>query len=298
MKASIIALSILVAGEFSYALRIDPARCAADSLPQWTGGNINGTARGRNEWMKVCTFELYDAMFPMGNEFDELTGNNRRLYPTYGIPKGDGKTTQWDYGTWRAPTEAPASADAASCVKPAGYRFVGLCTSGCVTPDSIVTTRQGSIDIETMDLEATNETLVPTQASSESLRLEPMAVKRYTKDIAETKQEILVVKTVSGGSVKVSLNHPLLKGDYTMAKAEDLKVGDSLVTAEGKKDLIVAIEKQKFFGKLHNMTIETNELKKSLYVVQGYISGDKKYQDIEATNFNRQVLREIAAETL
>ncbi|MNL41585.1 hypothetical protein D3C87_1640010 [compost metagenome] len=149
-----------------------------------------------------------------------------------------------------------------------------------------------------MDLEAANETLVPTQASSEALRLEPMSVKRYTKDIADTNQEILVVKTVSGGSVKVSLNHPLLKGDYTMAKAEDLKVGDSLVTAEGKKDLIVAIEKQQFFGKLHNMTIETNELKKSLYVVQGYISGDKKYQDIEATNFNRQILREIAAETL
>lgn len=305
MKTKFLMASILLATSTSHAVPFfQPSRCTHDNLPQWTDGTpIAGTARGRNEWLKVCEPKMYKAVFPGGNEFDpniSSASDKRRSYPTYGIITGYNSKNEPVFTTngYVAPKAPPANAGAKECIVPEPNEFVGLCTSGCVVPETQVATVGGAFQIGDLYDAKSPSVLVPTENASGALTLEPQRVRSYLRDVIDAHQEVLVIKTMSGGSVVVSTNHPLLTAESKMAKAEDLKAGDSLVTADGKKDLITAIEKQAYYGKLYNLTIDTADKAKSLFVVQGYISGDKKFQDQDVSEFNRRVLRRVAFKTL
>ncbi len=301
MKTLSSTLAILLFAQVGMAVPyINPERCAHDSLNQWSENMpLEGTARGRNQWLKVCKEEAYENIFPGADEFDPNLPD-RRAYPTYGIITGRTATHQPVFmnDSYRAPTTPPANAADPTCVVPKPNVFVGLCTSGCVAPESKIQTPKGAFTIQEMDDYQTDSVLVPKARSNKQIELTQFPVKAYLKDMIEAEQKTLVITTESGGTLQVSLNHPLLTGENTMKKAEDLKIGDALVTFAGKKDRIKSLAPQKFYGKLHNLTVATDKIEESLYVVQGYISGDKKYQDLEVSEFNRGVLRQIAFSNL
>lgn len=299
--------SILLAGTLlilnavnSYALpRFTPSRCAHDSLAQWSeGAPLEGTARGRNEWLKVCHIDAYELIYPGGNEIDPdayTAGQARLSYPTYGKISGTNEKGEpiFEVTGWTAPTTPPSGPGASECIIPTPNRFVGICTAGCVVPETEVTLADGSLKIgELYGLNA--EIAVPTTNDHGQFVLENIEVKNQIRDIVATEQEILVIKTISGGEIRVSPNHPLLNGENLMVKARDLKPGDSLVTSDGHKDLITQLSKEKFYGRLYNLTIKTSDQSKSLFIVNGYISGDKKYQDDDASDFNRRIFRKNA----
>lgn len=300
MKNTIILLATLLVTQGTHAmLLIDPNRCAFDSLEQWSPGNpIEGTSRGRNAWFKGCDPAGYGIIFPGG--FETVTNGNRRSYPTYGRVTGvDAQgNLQFDPNIngspWRAPTSEVSSADDTRCKKPEEFVLVGLCTSGCVTPESLVETPQGTQEIAQMTEQKQPQVLVPMPVENGNISSEPMDIERYTSDMISVRQDILVITTKSGASIRLSVNHPLLDGEFIITRADAFKVGDSLVSANGNLDEIVSIEPQKFTGKLHNLTVASNELDKSLYIVQGFISGDKKYQDLETSDLNRKILRRIS----
>ena len=301
MKAALI-IPLLITPMFiaqvSHAVPyITPERCAHDSLAQGAAP-VAGSAAGRNAWFKVCKPEAYDTTFPDGNENDPVT-HSRMVYPTYGIVTGRDANNQTTFTTngYRAPSVAPATEADPSCIVPAPNKFVGICTSGCVAPASEIATAKGRVSILDMSTApGVSEVLVPMANAAGVVQLEKNAVKNFTKDMIATQQTVYVIKTVSGGEIYASENHPFLSGSHKMVRAVDLKVGDSLVTSEGRKDLITQVSTQPYFGKLYNLTVDTNEREKSLYVVEGYISGDKKIQDESVSEFNRAVLRDLATE--
>lgn len=276
--------------------RLEPNRCAHDSLSQWTQGQaLPGTARGRNEWLKTCEPKIYRTVFPGGNEFDPNLPQ-RRAYPTYGVISGFDAANNpiFTSGGYIAPTTPVATQADPTCAVPERFDMVGLCTSGCVTPDSEIVAPEGNLEIGLMDQEARQDVSVPTLTDSGDLGLTDMKVKRYYKDMMTTTQPILVFTTKAGGTLKMSKNHPILNGNHEMVKAEDFKIGDSLITEKGEKDEIVSITEKKYNGRLYNFSVDTAKLEESLYVVQGFISGDKKYQDNDVSEFNRNILRNVA----
>ena len=327
-----IVLSALLASSMSQAgMMLSPVRCASDNLPQWTHdltpatvpatADATGTARGRNAWFKVCDPRGYAEVFPSASingdsaEFDILVSQasgHRRLYPTFGIVTGTDPVTgeteftnlvdevvqkatgkEVDKVAWVAPTVAPPTSGADECQLHEDFVFVGLCTSGCVTPEQEIVTPEGKQAIADLELEKNPSVLVPVSSGSDSLEMSTLAVKSFVKDIMPAEQKILTITTQSGISIRVSLNHPLLTGDFTLSPAENLKVGNSLVKATGEKDPIISIEEGTYFGKLHNMIVDTPLAERSLYVVQGVISGDKRFQDESVSDLNRSALRNL-----
>ena len=300
LRTKAFALTLLLAAQPALALpRFNPERCAFDSLAQWNEGEpLAGTARGRNEWLKVCSIGSYKTAFPKGNEFEP--NSSRRAYITYGkiTAIDENHEIVFDPGSWRAPTIAPESPGSADCNVPDDYDIVGYCTSGCVTPDQSIETSLSQQPILDMIRGHVNQVAVPVRASDDSLRSEVHGIRRFTKDLAATSQKIVVVTMVTGARLKLSQNHPLLTSDFRMKNADQLKVGDRLVSGSGSYDKIVSIEEQPYFGKLYNLSVETNDLSKSLYLVQGYVSGDKKFQDLSVSELNRKHLRSLAGKGL
>ncbi|MFL5813332.1 MAG: Hint domain-containing protein [Bdellovibrionia bacterium] len=315
-------LGILLAGTPSYAIFYTPERCAFDSLNQWshdldpahngTNADAKGTARGRNEWFRVCQPGIYDTVYPtpsgnptpeFNNEYDPLiskNGSHRRVYATFGIVTGfdsNGQTlfhNNASSGAWVAPTVAAASSGASECAMPSGFKFVGLCTSGCVTPEQEIASPQGDLAIEALEKLETPAVYVPEAGlNGGAFRLSEIPAKRFVKDVTPAQQKVLEVSTLSGAKLRVSPEHPLLTGNMTFSIAQDLKVGQTLIKADGRQDPIVSIQETSYFGKLHNLYVDTARMDQSLYIVQGFVSGDKHYQDVSVSDLNRMALRRL-----
>lgn len=299
---------------------IVPARCAPDTLPQWShdldpghngvDANPNGTARGRNAWLQICDPMRYSVLNPafrqigIAGEFDPTTKVHTRWYPTFGVIAGQapdgtllftrpGVSPSAPNQPWMAPTAPPPSVGDAACKLPGDYEFVGICASGCVTPESEVTTTQGELAIDSFEHAANPAVYVPGVSKSGQMTYDPIKVRAFTHDMTDAEQKILVIRTQSGGSIRVSTEHPLLAGDFKMHPAEKLKTGDALVRANGKPDPIIDIQTEQYFGKVHNLVVDTQNMQKSLFIVQGFVSGDKKYQDLKVSDMNRRFFRDL-----
>lgn len=276
-----------------------PERCAHDSLNQWNEGEaLLNTSRGRNEWLKICRPETYEAFFQDGNEYMENLPD-RRVYPTYAVITGRGTKNEVLFATdgYVAPSTPPLVSTDPSCVIPRKNKLVGICVSGCVTADTEVVSASGNLEISKLAQLTDQEVSVPQFANGE-FNTTPFKVKSFIKDMMSVEQKILKITTKSKGVIKVSKNHPLLNGDHLMMPAEKLHIGESLVLENGKNDEIVAIEEVSYFGKLHNLTVNSTKLDESLFVAQGFISGDKKFQDIEVSEMNREIFRQTTFENI
>lgn len=311
-----ISLGILSTSSAHAGLLLSPVRCAGDNLEQWAH-DINpaqypesyppdGSARGRNAWWFVCNPIQYQTINKgyrtsgIAAEKDPTANHGNgiitRWYPTFGVETGvnpNGEVTFERPGGWTAPTSAPPSASDARCALPANYDLVGMCASGCVTPEQEIASETDFVAIEDLEARVAPSVLVPSQLSPGAKSYTPIKVRRFIKDGTDAPQKIVVVNTKSGGSVRVSLNHPLLTQDYTMRRADALVAGDSLVQADGALDEITDVRIEEYYGKLHNLTVDTSKLEKSVYIVRGYISGDKKHQDLALSDVNRQILRNL-----
>lgn len=102
----------------------------------------------------------------------------------------------------------------------------------------------------------------------------------------------------SGGKLSVTLNHPLVDGEGYMKKAEEFKIGDKLVLANGKKDKIVQINVVDFFGKVYNVAPKSNNSQENIVVAKGYLNGSHKFQTGEVTDYMRYSERKDIPENL
>jgi len=116
-------------------------------------------------------------------------------------------------------------------------------------------------------------------------------VGRWTVDIAPANQAIYTIKMKSGGSLRVTNEHPLVTGEGVMKQAQELAVGEQLVRDNGQRDPIVSITKADEFTKVYNVRPATTDLTTNVLVAQGYLAGSAAYQNEFLKYLNRVLFR-------
>lgn len=263
------------------------ARCEEDSID--TPKSLQ-----RNAWAKRCGY-ISRRTWDFNVHDDDGSIRARPFYPSFS-KKGD--FDDW----WKAPV-----VESAKCgLGPNNvYSFITNCRASCFTPDQEILFEEGSLTIfDAFSKRATNIVTLSDSATIDSLEYTIRPVEEYTESIRNVEHDILVIKTETGGQLKVTPNHPLLVSTGHMKLAEDLKKGDSLIHKSGNFDQIDSIELVKFYGKVYNVKPNSRDekgtvkLNGQVIVAQGYLSGSIYYQNSGANFVNRLVLRDTIPSNL
>jgi hypothetical protein len=221
------------------------------------------------------------------------------LFPTY---LDQATFAVWDIpNTSLTPTTVPPTTPPASgttCVAlPAQAVNVGLCVAGCYVEGTALQFADGPMGIKAAALsdKANLVTLAP-DATLDNITLIDNQVDRYTTDVVEAKQTIYTLRMQSGGQLRVITEHPLLGPDGVIRQAQALKVGDSLVRADGKPDPIVSVQVDSVFGKVYNVRPVTTDYTSNIIIAEGYLNGSLRYQNEFLDTINSLILRRSLAE--
>jgi len=247
-------------------------------------------AKERMGWAKKCDKRLQQILsfdpdiFPDKRDID---GHERWMYPIYGTYDESGKAQ--NPKNWFAPRSREAACDGPNKF-PEGYRIVGACFGGCFTPDQMIFFGEESLSIK--KAKESRVSFVPTLSQDSTLEnpiftLKP--VRDYITSIKAGDHAILNLTSISGKTLKVTQDHPLIDGQGRMRIAESFKVGEFLVNQFGGKEKIISIEKKNYFGKVYNIDIQSKDLSGKILVAQGFLTGDVSFQN-EGTKYLNQVI--------
>ncbi|MCE3010146.1 MAG: PKD domain-containing protein [Proteobacteria bacterium] len=270
-------------------------RCSHDSL------SIQ-QAQGRYEWMVKCQDQV-----PMIKEFltefedvkvankDRngntstwtLNGKGRKLYPTF----MNRATTPEK--VWKAPVSKTAS-----CEVPNTVYVAAVCVASCATPEQEIIAQakanQKLGKVSFIEALTQNYGFVGTLASNRSMaekQIKKTKVDQWVTELVDSEHQILNFKMKSGGTLRITPNHPLVSAEGFMKMAEEFRVGDSLVKLGGQLDEITQIVPEIYFGKVYNVFVKSNALHHNIVVTNGYLNGTAFYQNEGAKNLNKALFR-------
>ena len=284
--------------EENYCKDFTPYRCSQDSIS-------NNEAKGRYDWMVKCQSKLPIVKEFLEN-FDDVLGmstknkdpntatgqvgldTKRRLYPTF-IDAANGK-----------PWIAPKKVDAV-CEMPKKAFIAAVCVSSCATPEQEILVHiqeSKKFKSQTFLESLKNKTKFVASLHSDNgrdddqkLELRKTKVENWVTELIDTEHDIIVFKMKSGGELRLTPNHPLVTVDGRIKFAADFKVGDSLLKLGGDHDPIVGLENIKYFGKVYNVFVNSNDKLKNIVVTNGYLNGTAFYQNEGADNANKKILK-------
>ncbi len=265
-------------------------RCELDSLN-------NEQALGRILWLVKCQrpFISREVVRVAGGVFE---GESAVMFflQLYGIVTENGRYVSKDLQSGKRqfyPLIANAAATAAwigpvsestSCAAgapiPSNYHWIADCLSSCYKPTGQLSfgdrtmaigeaRAQGRSEISVLSAESTLEQPVQTTI--------PLGY--YVESFQDTWHDLIRLKTLSGGVLEVTDNHPLLDQNGVMKEAMMFNLADSLVTARGELDPIVEIEEERWFGKVMNLQPASEHKTHNIVIAGGYLSGSSWYQN-------------------
>lgn len=267
---------------------LQEVRCQLDRGPVSSADLV----QARLDWAHKCYPDLMEAfnwaLKAAENTYD-FAGTNTIVYPVFGTINADRSLV-----VLAAPVDAAAPCDSLEKQAPAGLqiKLIGFCGMGCLTPDQVVKFGTGSLPIGSVEAVAQSHVVTLGEGSQlGALNYMWTPLHQIVSDAEPTEQDILVFKTQFGLELKVTENHPLVDGQGVIRRADQLKVGESLVSADGSSAQILTIEKQKYFGKVYNLRIESRKIEGNIYLAQGYLSGSIAIQNEHVDYINRKLLR-------
>jgi len=83
---------------------------------------------------------------------------------------------------------------------------------------------------------------------------------------------------ISGGTLAVTMEHPILDHEGRMREVSTFKVGDLLVKSDGSLDPIESIAGRTYVGKVYNVNLESNDDLQNIVIAQGYLHGSMHFQ--------------------
>lgn len=269
-------------------------------------GGALGTSDVESDWLDVNQAK---ARIDWAISCGHIAPVARKLFEFYMDPDtldkvpypkdANGNFTKLNYPTFAHKDEArnhPVwKPDLASCDMPDDVIFLGICTTGCYEPDQVVLFEDGYKTLpEAFKKTEKGRLLVVSEGSSfDTIEFAAKDVSYFTADIRETTQPIVTFSMASGGQLKVTQNHPLVDGNGFVKEASALKVGDSLVLADGRLDQIVERSERDFTGKVWNVAPQAGGSQNNIVVAQGYLNGSARYQDGSVKDLNRLQSRNL-----
>ena len=272
--------------EERYCKQLVASRCSQDSLS-------NDQANGRYKWLLKCradvpaiddflhAFESYEKMTVY--KMENLVLNGRIVYPTFLDAKGK---------PWIAP-----KTESGSCSVPTGTYIATVCLASCATPEQMIMGEndKGKLEyasfIDSWQAQFKRVGTLGERSEMNSRAVVKTAVDQWVTELVDGNHQILEFRTRSGGSLRLTPNHPVLAVDGRMKLAGDFKVGDSLVKLGGQRDPIVSIRPLNHYGKVYNLFVKSDEPKRNIVVTNGYLNGTAFFQNEGADQMNRQLFR-------
>ena len=94
---------------------------------------------------------------------------------------------------------------------PEKISWLGACRASCYTPDQELLTKSGYVPIkDAADQFVTDIVTLSHDALLENLRFKNSKVGNYTKSFRSTLHDIITIEILSGGTLTVTPNHPVL----------------------------------------------------------------------------------------
>ncbi len=308
---NLVFFSVFIFSEITLATPINNSRCASwgDSLEQGEQVGI------RYEYAKRCEANLQlqkeiDKVFEDGISHDGIASPTKG-YPIYGrfSPNSPQDRDPWkNPSNWFAPKDQSRANEGCNSrvrddgLKPAGYKIFAFCASGCYTPEQAIlvdpVSNQTMSAVEVYNSKHPQVASVDPSSTLGQVRLKTSLLNHFITDLKETDQTILHFKTLSGGELRVTENHPLVNDSGEMLSADRFLVGNGLVKADGSIDPIVEIVKESYYGKVYNFDSEAEADADRIFVAQGFLNGSLHFQNESVKRINRMILRTNIAEDL
>ena len=172
-----------------------------------------------------------------------------------------------------------------------GFRVAAYCVSSCYAPDQNLRFSGGDVNV-VVAMKARRDDLVTLTpgASLDDLSLQTSRVASYTTEIRDAENVIYKLTTASGGSLKVTNEHPMITSSGRLVQAQQLAVGNELLKADGTPDPIIGIEKTTYFGRVYNIKPVSTEPVANILIAQGYLVGSSRFQNDDVSYMNRILL--------
>lgn len=175
-----------------------------------------------------------------------------------------------------------------------GFYVSGWCTSSCYIPEQKIHFADGDeriIDAITT-VRLTGLTTVAPNSTLSDVQLQTDDVATYTRDLRDSTQVIVEIRTASGGELRVTTKHPVLRSNGRIVEAASLKAGHKLIKADGSLDRIVSVTETTYFGKVYNLKPKSTNRTANILVAQGYLVGSSRYQNEDVDYINRIILNQ------
>jgi hypothetical protein len=206
----------------------------------------------------------------------------------------------YNWKIWTPPYEEyAANGNAALCAVPAGVVPYTTCQESCLGPHERVYFQDGYEAIaNALRIGKTNLMTLATDSTLENISFEINPINKYVRSFRDEKETLLHFFTRSGGRIRVTTNHPLVDSEGSMRDAQTYSVSQSLLTADGKADEIINIQRRSFFGKVYQVQPSSLQNHRNIYNAEGFLNGTANWQSESIINLNRIVLRSEMANLL
>jgi hypothetical protein len=132
-------------------------------------------------------------------------------------------------------------------------------------------------------------TLTP-KSTLENIQTHTDEVASYTRELHDSTHVIFVIKTKSGGELRVTDKHPVLEGDGRIVQASSIKAGNFLIKPDGKRDEVVSVTKTSHEGKVYNLKPASTNRVANILIAQGFLVGSSRFQNDDVDLINRIIL--------
>jgi hypothetical protein len=261
-----------------------PSRCSKDNLTE-------AQSKGRYQWMKRCASQV-----PMLRDFlsqydnsngvaDNLKYKGNLIYASFMDSAFNPEKR------WIAPTTKNAS-----CTVPTTVYVSAICVVDCATPEQPVMAAQRGGKFEYLTFEnAWNKQFefVATLKSDSTMSTKYVyntPVDEWIQGSVENRA-VIEFTLQSGRKLRVTPGHPLVTSDGGMKEARLFKAGETLTMLGGQGDGIVAMSEQLYNGRVYNVFTKSNDAKRNIIVINGYLSGSAFFGGEGIEYLNRQILR-------
>jgi hypothetical protein len=277
-------------GARDYA-EVNHSRAYTGNLNAWNVNYYYGYAR-------YDTTPLYTVVSepsgPTMNYFkwSHTTQRVRPLYPSFENTQVAGGGTQLYPHPTLADCRLYTDKNGLSPV-PVGSSFyvIAYCESSCYTPDQNLEFSTGQVNIvDAMKQQRDDVVTLSKDATLDNITTKVDNVYSYTSEIRDGEHIIFELSTASGGSLRVTNEHPVLTSEGMLVKAEKLVVGDELLKADGTPDPIVSVTKSTHFGKVYNIKPTSREQVSNILIAQGFLVGSARFQNDDVEYMNRVLL--------